>query len=134
MDSGGLERAVRTLLEQSAPPGRLLAPLLHLHGPGGWQHLTLNVGSREELEGSLSEARGVSRLENVDAFVCVLRGEHAQQLARGLGAGAGDSDELGYVAQSLGGAAGQTSGLEGVREALARLLLGGRGGAPAGRR
>lgn len=124
LQRGALERVIRGLLEQSAPPGRLLAPVLHLHGPGGWQHLTVNIGSPEELEGSLAEARKVSRLENVDTFVCVLRGEHAERLAEGLGVRAGKSDEIAYAAHSLSGAAGQTTGLEEMREALAHLLLG----------
>jgi hypothetical protein len=41
-----------------------------------------------------------------------------------LGVPAGETGEIAYTAHSLTGAAGQTSGLEEMREALARLLFG----------
>jgi hypothetical protein len=117
------ERALAGLLEQSAGPGRLLAPVLHLHGTGGWQHVTVNVASAAELEGSLAEARHLSELERVDAFVCVLRREHSRSVAAGLGVRADATDEIAYAAQSVYGDVANAAGLEEVREAVARLVF-----------
>ena len=121
---GALDRVVRGLVEQSARGGRLLAPVLHLHGPGGWQHLTLNVASPEELRGSLTEARKVSELETVDAFVCILPGRDAETLAAGLEVRASRGEGVAYAARLLSGEGRETPGLDEVRDALARLLFG----------
>jgi hypothetical protein len=122
---GALERVVDGLLEQSAGACLPLAPVLHLRGSGGWQHLTLNAASQEELRGSLAEARNVSRFETVDAFVCILRRADARALAEGLAVPTGEGEEgIAFAAQSLSGEARESAGLAEVRDALARLLLG----------
>jgi hypothetical protein len=112
------------LVEQAAAGGPLLAPVLHLHGPGGWQHVTVSVANPDEARGSLGEARAVTEHEAVDAFVCIVQGEHAAALAEALDVGAGSSVGLGYAADSLTGEGGESAGLGEIREGLARLLLG----------
>ena len=85
--------------------------------------MTVNVASAAELEGSLAEARQLSELERVDAFVCVLRREHSHAIAEGLGVRAGATEEIVYAAQSVYGDVAHAAGLEDVREAVARLVF-----------
>ena len=124
LQRGALAHMAKGLLEQSAAGGRLLAPVLHLHGPGGWQHLTVNLATPEELRGSLAEARRVSGLESVDAFVCLVADEHVAPLAAGLGVEAGEAQGTGYTAESLAGERAESGGLGELRAALARFLFG----------